>query len=95
MQAQATYLRPAAVTYAPPPNGNPGIVPPWLLPPAQGAPPAGDHTPRRVMGAANPTVYDPEPPPTDPEHPWQIMAKPQLWIPDQPDTGDPDTPRIM
>ena len=94
MQVFATYL-PATVTYAPPPNGNPGIVPPWLQKPMPGAPPADDPTPR-VMGAAHPTVYDPETPRVGtPEYPYQPLVRPQLWNPEEPQPVDPDIPRIM
>jgi hypothetical protein len=64
-------------------NGNPGIVPPWLqrpdrnpgiVPPwLQGRPvgptvPVDDDTPR-ILGAMQPTVYEPTPITPDPEVP--------------------------
>lgn len=68
MQVLATYLQPATVTYALPPNGNPGVVPPWLLGGTVGVPPAGDHMPR-VLGENHPTVYLPDQPIADPDLP--------------------------
>ena len=56
-------------------NRNPGIVPPWL----QGRPvgpdePVADDVPR-ILGAAQPTVFDPTPlvPELDPE-------TPRIWL---------------
>ncbi|MCB0879585.1 MAG: hypothetical protein KDC46_11490 [Thermoleophilia bacterium] len=43
------------------PNKNPGIVPPWLLHPVVGPDtPIGDDEPG-ILGAANPTTFDPTP----------------------------------
>ncbi len=60
--------QPATVTYPAPPNGNPGVVPPWLqvYTPAPGI---DDPDTPRVMGAAHPTVYDPQPITVDPDMP--------------------------
>jgi hypothetical protein len=40
---------------------NPGIVPPWMqYPPVAPEQPVDDDTPR-ILGATQPTVYDPQP----------------------------------
>jgi hypothetical protein len=48
---------------------NPGIVPPWLQGrPVQPTHPVGDDVPR-ILGAAEPTLFDPTPIVVDPETP--------------------------
>lgn len=45
----------------PTPTRNPGIVPPWLQhPPVAPDEPVGDDVPR-ILGAAQPTVFEPQP----------------------------------
>ncbi len=75
MKVAMTHVmhRPATVTYLAPPNGNPGIVPPWLQGFIPGAVTDDPDTPR-VMGAATPTVYNPQPITDDPDIP-RIMRR--------------------